>query len=127
MKTSTFFQALFPSIAPCLHLIFNTLHCWAFTGHKRQENDFFTFLLLLCDPIPPRGLAGTGTIHILHSFKFSRSIKHQNSQKIKQKRLLKQALVMTTNPSVSEGEKGNKLEANSETCLEWLVRFWLIF
>lgn len=34
---------------------------------------------------------------------------------------------MTTNPLVSGGEKEDKLEANSETCLEWSVHFWLIF
>lgn len=82
---------------PCLPFIFSTLHCLVFTDHKRQENYFFTFILLLYDLIPPRGLAGTDTIHILllHSVKFSRSSKCQNSQKIRKTRLLKQASDMT--------------------------------
>lgn len=72
-----------------------------------------TFCLLLFNLIPPRGLVG---IPILHSFKFSRTIKLQNSQKTKKTKLLKQASVMTTNPPVSEGEKGDKVEPNSEIC-----------
>lgn len=34
---------------------------------------------------------------------------------------------MTTNPPVSEGEKGDKVEPNSEICPKWSVHFWLIF
>lgn len=95
----------------------------------KDVNDFFFFYisLLLCDLVFSRGLAGRGYILILFLFKFSRSVQCQNSQKIKTTRLLKYASVMTTNPSVSKGEKGDKLEAKSETCLEWSFSSWLIF